>query len=81
MSWLNVLATPIIALMAIGSGRRIILWSLAGIIFGLWAVLVLAFLPRKPLRPLHLPAYLEKRIKIKVIEKWAKGVNYVEDIA
>jgi hypothetical protein len=81
MSWWNVLATPILALMAIGSGRRIILWSVAGIIFGFWAVLLLAFLPRKPLREIHLPASLENRIKIRTIAKWAKGVNYVEDIA
>lgn len=81
MSWLNVIATPIIALMAIGSGRRILVWSLAGIIFGLWAVLVLAFLPRKPLREIHLPAYLENRIRIRTITRWAKRVNYVEDIA
>ena len=80
MSWLNVLATPIIALMAIGSGRRIIFLSVAGAIFGFYAVFVLAFLPRKPLRELHLPESIEEIIKIKVIKKWAKEVNYVEDI-
>jgi len=81
MSWWNALATPIIALMAIGSGRRILVWSLAGMLFGFWAVFLLAFLPRKPLRPIHLPAYLENRIKVRTIVRWAKRVNYVEDIA
>lgn len=80
MSWWNVLATPMIALMAIGSGRRIIVWSFAGVIFGFWAVFLLAFMPRKPLRDLHLPASIERRIKIRTIAKWAKGVNYVDDL-
>ena len=81
MSWLNVLATPIIAVMAIGSGRRIIFWSVAAFCLGFWAVLVLAFLPKKALRPLHLPKMIENRIKFATIRKWSQGVNYVEDIA
>jgi hypothetical protein len=80
MSWWNVLVTPIIALMAIGSGRRIILWSVAGMLFGFWAVFLLAFLPRKPLREIHLHTYLENRIRMRTIARWAKRVNYVEDI-
>jgi uncharacterized protein (DUF58 family) len=81
MSWVNVLAVLLIALMAIGSGRRVIFWSLCAIFFGFWAVLLLAFLPKKPLREIHLPALVEQRIKLQTIKKWAKGVNYVEDIA
>jgi hypothetical protein len=57
VSWWNVLAAPIAALLALTFGRRVWFWSLFAILFGFWSMIIL-LLPYKDPRIPKFPNWL-----------------------
>jgi hypothetical protein len=80
MSWWNVLAAPLVAMTAFGCGRRFFFWSVMGMLFGFWALLALMVLPKRPIKEIVLPLFIQEIIKRKVIASWAKGINTPNDL-
>jgi ATP/ADP translocase len=80
MSWLNVLAVPIVAFVALGFGRRILFWSICAFFFGFWVLIPLFLLPNKQKAEPELPKIFIALAINQHIKKEMKGIKYLSDI-
>ena len=80
MSWLNVLAVPIVAFVALGFGRRILFWSICAFFFGFWVLIPLFLLPKKAKAEPEIPKIFIAFAVNRYIKKELKGIKYPSDI-
>lgn len=81
MSWINVLAVPIVALVAIGHGRRFGFWSILAFFFGFWVLIPLLLLPKRHKAEVEIPKIFIALAINRYIKKELKGIKYPSDIA
>jgi ATP/ADP translocase len=80
MSWLNVLAVPIVALIAMGHGRKFIFWSICAFFFGFWVLIPLLLLPKREKVEPEIPKIFIALAINQHIKKEMKGIKYPSDI-
>ena len=80
MSWLNVLAVPIVALIAMGHGRKFIFWSICAFFFGFWVLIPLVLLPKREKAEPEIPKIFIALAINHHIKKELKGIKYPSDI-
>jgi ATP/ADP translocase len=80
MSWLNVLAVPIVALIAMGHGRKFIFWSICAFFFGFWVLIPLLLLPKREKAEPEIPKIFIALAINQHIKKEMKGIKYPSDI-
>jgi ATP/ADP translocase len=80
MSWLNVLAVPIVALIAMGHGRKFIFWSICAFFFGFWVLIPLLLLPKREKAEPEIPKIFIALAINQHIKKEMKGIKYSSDI-
>ena len=81
MSWMNVLAVPIVALIAMGRGRRFAMWSISAFFFGFWVLIPLLLLPKRSKAEVEVPKIFIALAINHHIKKELKGIKYPSDIA
>jgi len=80
MSWLNVLAVPVVALIAMSFGRKHIFWSICAFFFGFWVLIPLFLLPKKAKSEPQIPKIFIALAFNRYIKKELKGIKYPSDI-
>jgi ATP/ADP translocase len=80
MSWWNVLAVPIVALVAMAFGRKHIFWSICAFFFGFWVLIPLFLLPKKAKAEPEIPKIFIAFAVNRYIKKELKGIKYPSDI-
>lgn len=80
MSWINVLAVPIVALFAMGQGRRFGFWSICAFFFGFWVLIPLLLLPKRTKAEPEIPKIFIAIAINHYIKKELKGIKYPSDI-
>ena len=80
MSWLNVIAVPIVALVSMAFGRKHIFWSICAFFFGFWVLIPLFLLPKKAKAERQIPKIFIALAFNRYIKKELKGIKYPSDI-
>ena len=80
MSWWNLLAVPIVALIAMGRGRKHIFWSICSFFFGFWVLIPLLLLPKRSKAEPEIPKIFIALAINHHIKKELKGIKYPSDI-
>jgi ATP/ADP translocase len=80
MSWWNLLAVPLVALIAMGRGRKHIFWSICSFFFGFWVLIPLLLLPKRSKAEPEIPKIFIALAINHHIKKELKGIKYPSDI-
>lgn len=80
MSWINALAVPIVALVAMGRGRKFGYWSVGAFFFDFWVLIPLLLLPKRSKAEIEVPRIFIALAINHHIKKEMKGIKYPSDI-
>lgn len=80
MSWINVVAVPIVVLVAMGRGRKYLFWSIGTFFFGFWVLIPLLLLPKRAKAEPEIPKIFIALAVNHYIKKELRGIKYPSDI-